>query len=64
VKQNVHTALSGINQTVFAYGQTSSGKTFTMRGSFDTKNNKGEKGLIPLSIQEIFRVIKSEGSVK
>jgi hypothetical protein len=35
-----------------------------MRGSFDTKNSKGDKGLIPLSIQEIFRVIKSEGSVK
>ncbi|XP_024521728.1 kinesin-like protein KIN-7A [Selaginella moellendorffii] len=25
-------ALSGINSTIFAYGQTSSGKTFTMRG--------------------------------
>ncbi|KAG4970276.1 hypothetical protein JHK82_035964 [Glycine max] len=25
-------ALSGINATIFAYGQTSSGKTFTMRG--------------------------------
>ena len=35
-----------------------------MRGSFDTKSNKGDKGLIPLSIQEIFRVIKSEEKVK
>ena len=33
VRQLVHNALDGINQTVFAYGQTSSGKTFTMRGS-------------------------------
>ena len=33
VKDLVHNALDGINQTVFAYGQTSSGKTFTMRGS-------------------------------
>ena len=33
VRALVHNALGGINQTVFAYGQTSSGKTFTMRGS-------------------------------
>ncbi|KAJ7979191.1 Kinesin-like protein [Quillaja saponaria] len=29
-------ALSGINATIFAYGQTSSGKTFTMRGITET----------------------------
>lgn len=33
IKDLVHNALDGINQTVFAYGQTSSGKTFTMRGN-------------------------------
>jgi centromeric protein E len=32
VSELVETALSGINVTVFAYGQTSSGKTHTMRG--------------------------------
>ena len=32
VKQIVHESLEGINQTIFAYGQTSSGKTFTMKG--------------------------------
>jgi hypothetical protein len=32
VKELVHTAMKGINVTVFAYGQTSSGKTYTMRG--------------------------------
>ncbi|KAK6941238.1 Kinesin motor domain [Dillenia turbinata] len=31
-KDVVLSALSGINATIFAYGQTSSGKTFTMRG--------------------------------
>jgi centromeric protein E len=30
VKDIVQAAMGGINQTVFAYGQTSSGKTFTM----------------------------------
>lgn len=38
--------------TVFAYGQTSSGKTYTMRGS------SREPGIIPLAVQEIFRNIE------
>ena len=50
VKELVHNALDGINQTVFAYGQTSSGKTFTMRGY----PHKNQLGLIPLSVKEIF----------
>ena len=49
VKDVVHAAMSGINQTVFAYGQTSSGKTHTMKGYAPQ-----ECGLIPLSVQEIF----------
>ncbi|KAI4341509.1 hypothetical protein MLD38_026223 [Melastoma candidum] len=32
VKNMALSALSGINATIFAYGQTSSGKTYTMRG--------------------------------
>ncbi len=32
VRELVTTAMTGINVTVFAYGQTSSGKTHTMRG--------------------------------
>lgn len=34
--------------TVFAYGQTSSGKTFTMTGT------EYQPGVIPMAIQEIF----------
>ena len=56
VKDLVHNALDGINQTVFAYGQTSSGKTFTMRGSPE----KNQLGLIPLSIKEIFDSIEMD----
>ena len=56
VKNLVHNALDGINQTVFAYGQTSSGKTFTMRGC----SLKGHTGLIPLSIKEIFDTIERD----
>ena len=36
-------AVSGYNVTIFAYGQTSSGKTHTMSGA------ENEMGIIPLS---------------
>lgn len=51
VRPIVEKALQGVNQTVFAYGQTSAGKTFTMRGG------PKEEGLIPLSVREIFDCI-------
>ena len=37
--------------TIFAYGQTSSGKTFTIRGE------EGKQGLISLAINDIFEAI-------
>lgn len=58
MRELVHNALQGFNQTVFAYGQTSSGKTFTMRGY--TMDKDGQLGLIPLSITEIFDVIEKD----
>ena len=45
--------VGGFNGTVFAYGQTSSGKTHTMRGT------EKEPGIIPLAVAEIFRQIHS-----
>ncbi|OII73085.1 kinesin heavy chain [Cryptosporidium ubiquitum] len=52
IKDAIKTCLSGINVTIFAYGQTSSGKTHTMYG-----DNKGSyDGIIPLSINEIFNL--------
>ena len=44
----VQRTAEGINATIFAYGQTSSGKTHTMSGT------EGSPGLIPLSVKEIF----------
>ena len=38
--------------TIFAYGQTNAGKTYTMKGS------KQNPGVIPLAIQDIFSYIK------
>ncbi|XP_050073216.1 centromere-associated protein E [Anopheles maculipalpis] len=45
-------AINGINGTIFAYGQTSSGKTYTMIG------NDREPGVVPLTAREIFEQIK------
>lgn len=38
--------------TVFAYGQTNSGKTHTMQGS------KSEPGVIPRAVHDLFQIIQ------
>ncbi|KAH8413266.1 hypothetical protein KR009_009345 [Drosophila setifemur] len=50
-KHIVHACMQGFNGTIFAYGQTSSGKTYTMMG--DTQN----PGVMVLAAKEIFRQI-------
>eukprot|EP01031_Cornospumella_fuschlensis_P007516 gene7516-9314_t len=50
-KEIVQGVMGGINGTVFAYGQTSSGKTHTMLGGGD------EKGILNLAAEAIFRYI-------
>lgn len=47
----INGVLEGYNSTIFAYGPTGSGKTFTMQG------NNNCPGLIPLSIYKIFEKI-------
>ena len=49
----VKSVLDGFNGTVFAYGQTSSGKTHTMHGEMDT-----EPGIVPLAVQDVFDSIE------
>ena len=44
----------GINGTIFAYGQTASGKTHTMQGVIDDEN---KKGITPRIINNIFEII-------
>lgn len=51
-KDSIRQLLDGINLTVFSYGRTSSGKTFTMLGQ-DT-NNPTLKGLCPRIIEDVF----------
>lgn len=58
VQPIVAKTLEGYNGTVFAYGQTSSGKTFTMIG-----DNKME-GIIQLAVRDIFKQIKEDKARK
>jgi kinesin family protein 5 len=49
--------LEGFNGTVFAYGQTSSGKTFTMTGP--SIDDQEMKGIIPRMITTVFDTIEN-----
>ena len=50
----VESVVSGYNGTIFAYGQTGCGKTFTMMG--DPRNDTN-KGIIPRTFSQIMNVI-------
>ncbi|XP_034201768.1 kinesin-like protein KIN-7N isoform X2 [Prunus dulcis] len=47
-KDIIHAAVEGFNGTAFAYGQTSSGKTFTMNGS------EKDPGIIHRAVRDVF----------
>lgn len=47
----------GYNGTIFAYGQTSSGKTHTMFGPDDYLDTPDEWGIVPKSISELFNFV-------
>ena len=55
-KPAVQSVLEGYNATIFAYGQTGTGKTFTMEG-FKYSDANSERGIIPRSVEEIFNYI-------
>eukprot|EP01028_Stygiella_incarcerata_P011389 TRINITY_DN6437_c1_g1_i1.p1 TRINITY_DN6437_c1_g1~~TRINITY_DN6437_c1_g1_i1.p1 ORF type:complete len:1007 (-),score=355.63 TRINITY_DN6437_c1_g1_i1:282-3302(-) len=54
-KAAVMSTLEGYNATIFAYGQTGTGKTYTMEG----KLNSSECGIIPRATEEIFDFIQN-----
>lgn len=54
VRPLVSSVLDGFNGTIFAYGQTGTGKTYTMEG---LKNDHDRRGVIPRSFEHIFNHI-------
>lgn len=53
-KKTIDYTIKGYNSTVIAYGQTGTGKTFTMEGSLDSL------GIIPQAIHDVFRQINDK----
>ncbi|KAN0074584.1 P-loop containing nucleoside triphosphate hydrolase protein [Tylopilus felleus] len=51
-RSHVVAAMEGYNAVIFAYGQTASGKTFTLSG------NEDQPGIIPRAMKDVFAHIK------
>ena len=49
--------MEGYNGTIFAYGQTGTGKTFTISG---VPKDKDLKGIMPRSFETIFKSIECD----
>lgn len=60
IRPTVDDILNGYNGTVFAYGQTGAGKSYTMMGS-DIDDDVG-KGVIPRIVEQIFASILTSPS--
>jgi kinesin family protein 5 len=60
VRPTVDDILNGYNGTVFAYGQTGAGKSYTMMGS-DIDDDEG-RGIIPRIVEQIFASILTSPS--
>jgi kinesin family protein 3/17 len=57
-KAAVLSTLEGYNATVLAYGQTGTGKTYTMEG-FQFSGQHPDRGIVPRSMEEIFKYIEN-----
>jgi kinesin family member 5 len=63
IRPTVDDILNGYNGTVFAYGQTGAGKSYTMMGS-DIDNDEG-RGVIPRIVEQIFAsILASPGTIE
>lgn len=61
VRPLIESVLNGFNATIFAYGQTGTGKTYTMEGYRDEKLplcDQVNRGIIPRTFEQIFQTIE------
>ncbi|XP_057425345.1 kinesin-like protein KIN-5C [Lotus japonicus] len=64
----VNEVLEGFNCTIFAYGQTGTGKTYTMEGECKRAKSgpngelPGEAGVIPRAVKQIFDTLESQNA--
>ncbi|KAI5797638.1 P-loop containing nucleoside triphosphate hydrolase protein [Geopyxis carbonaria] len=63
IKSTVDDILDGYNGTVFAYGQTGAGKSYTMMGG--DIDNPVSRGIIPRIVEQIFEsILASPGNIE
>ncbi|XP_039056763.1 kinesin-like protein KIN-5B isoform X2 [Hibiscus syriacus] len=60
----VNEVLDGFNCTVFAYGQTGTGKTYTMEGGMRNMGGDlpAEAGVIPRAVRQIFDTLEAQNA--
>ncbi|XP_007016597.2 PREDICTED: kinesin-like protein KIN-5D [Theobroma cacao] len=60
----VNEVLEGYNCTIFAYGQTGTGKTYTMEGGARKKNGEfpTDAGVIPRAVKQIFDILEAQNA--
>ncbi|XP_010542610.1 PREDICTED: kinesin-like protein KIN-5A [Tarenaya hassleriana] len=60
----VFEVLDGYNCTIFAYGQTGTGKTYTMEGGARKKNGEipTDAGVIPRAVKQIFDILEAQSA--
>ncbi|XP_040992775.1 kinesin-like protein KIN-5D [Juglans microcarpa x Juglans regia] len=60
----VNEVLEGYNCTIFAYGQTGTGKTYTMEGGARKKNGEfpNDAGVIPRAVKQIFDILEAQNA--
>lgn len=56
-REIIKSLISGFNGSIFMYGQTTSGKTFTMLGSPENP------GVLPCSIRDVFTYLKKDDTI-
>uniref|UniRef100_A0ABM5GGE1 Kinesin-like protein KIF21A isoform X2 n=1 Tax=Pogona vitticeps TaxID=103695 RepID=A0ABM5GGE1_9SAUR len=60
IEKLVEGCFEGYNATVFAYGQTGAGKTYTMGTGFDVNIMEEEQGIIPRAVKHLYRCIEEK----
>ncbi|KAM9228987.1 kinesin-like protein KIF21A isoform 3-T3 [Dugong dugon] len=60
IEKLIEGCFEGYNATVFAYGQTGAGKTYTMGTGFDVNITEEEQGIISRAVKHLFKNIEEK----
>ncbi|XP_004700263.1 kinesin-like protein KIF21A [Echinops telfairi] len=60
IEKLIEGCFEGYNATVFAYGQTGAGKTYTMGTGFDVNITEEEQGIISRAVKHLFKSIEEK----